>query len=192
MGFLKKLRKTVKKIASPVTKITEKVLKPVVRPLRPVVSKAIPFIPMTAGPALFLKAKAFGIRSERGVAGYKRSQKVSRIGTAAAAVVGGAIVAAPAVAGAVSGIGLPSLGTVVSGAGGLLPMLGGGGGPTEDTAWNPEGEGGVPSSFFDFYRNQGGPMLTDSGPGPAAPSGRSPVLALVGLGVGVYLLTRGG
>ena len=81
MGFsLKKairgVRNTVKKVASPVTNITEKALKPVFRTLRPIVSKAIPFLPMTATPALFLKAKAFGIRSERGVAGYRRSQKV--------------------------------------------------------------------------------------------------------------------
>jgi hypothetical protein len=217
MGFslkkaIKGVRNTVKKAAAPVTRITEKVLKPVARPLRPVVSKVIPFV---APAALVLKAKAFGIRSERGVAGYKRSQKVARIGTAAAAVVGGAIVAAPAVAGVVGGIGLPSVGTLASGVGlapSVLSMLGGGG-PTEDTAWNPASEiadairhDQEAAQFRDtaaagFVNYGGAPDPAEYAPSPAwparpdgaaAPTDLSPVLALVGAGVGLYLLMKGG
>lgn len=213
MGFLKRARKAVKKVARPVTRVTERALKPIARPLRPIVSKAIPFIPMTAPLALGVKAKAFGIRSERGVASYKRSQKVARIGTAAAAVVGGAIVAAPAVAGVVGGIGLPSAGTLLGAGSAALPLLGGGG-PTEDTAWNPEGEMGRIGDAIRHDREAAefrrivsagfvGPAPSDYAPSPAwpwrpdaatgpAPSGASPVMALVGLVVGLYLLTKGG
>jgi hypothetical protein len=83
----------------------EKVLKPVVKPLRPIVSKAIPILPFTAPAAMFVKAKAFGIKSERGTAGYKKSQKVVRIGAAATGVAVGGYLAAPAIGGAVSSAG---------------------------------------------------------------------------------------
>jgi hypothetical protein len=209
MGTLKSVADTgrgiVKTVTKPIARPLEKVLKPVFTPLRPVVSKAIPFIPGTSGAALVLKAKAFGIKSERGVAGYKRSQKVSRIGTAAVAAVAGAVVAAPVVAGAVGGIGLPSLGTVVSGAGALLPVVLGGGGPTEGASWNPESGGGVPDSFGGGGGGGGGGFGLDPAdyvPSPAwparpnvpaqAPPGLSPVVTLAGVGVGLYLLTKGG
>jgi hypothetical protein len=214
MGFslkksIKAVRNTVKKAAAPVTRITEKVLKPVVTPLRPIASKLAPIInPLTlVNPALgftgglTLRAKAFGIKSERGVAGYRRTQKVARIGTAAAAVVVGGYYAAPALASAAT----KAAPFLFKGAGSVatsvLPGLlnRGGGGPTEDTAWNPEtgydggGGGGGGGEFApdpaEYAPSPAWPARPD---GAAAPTNLSPVLALVGAGVGLYLLVKGG
>lgn len=101
MSWLDKARKVAKKATRPIARPLERVLKPIAQPLRPVVSKAVPFIPFVAPLALVAKAKTFGIKSERGVAGYRRSQKVARIGTAAVA----GYVAAPAVGAAATSLG---------------------------------------------------------------------------------------
>jgi len=215
MGFsLKKairgVRNTVKKAAAPVTRITEKVLKPVVTPLRPIASKVAGFTPQ----ALVLGPKTFGIRSKRGTEGFERSQKVNRIGTAAVAVAAGGYFAAPVLTSAVT----KAVPFLLKGAGSVatsvLPgLLNRGGGPTEDTAWNPESEiadairhDQEAALFRDtaaagFVNYGGAPDPAEYGPSPAwpsrpdgaaAPTNLSPVLGLVGAGVGLYLLMKGG
>ena len=208
MGFsLKKairgVRNTVKKAAAPVTRITEKVLKPVVTPLRPIASKVAGFTPQ----ALVLGPKTFGIRSKRGTEGFERSQKVNRIGTAAVAVAAGGYFAAPVLTSAVT----KAVPFLLKGAGSVatsvLPgLLNRGGGPTEDTAWNPEiggGSGDIGGGGWGTGGGGGGfaPDPSEYAPSPAwparpdgaaEPTNLSPVLTLVGAGVGLYLLMKGG
>jgi hypothetical protein len=121
----------------------------------------------TAG---LVKPKVVRIRNERSVAIFKQAAQASQAVAVAAVTGAGVKGVVEAVAPAV----LQSFAPAEAG---------------EDFAWNPEGEGGVPDSFLDFYRKQsGGPILTDPAPKP----GLSPVLALVSAGVGIYLLTKGG
>lgn len=183
--MLKRIRKIAKNITRPIARPLERILKPIARPLRPVGARLGAF----TGPGLFLQPQVLGIRNKKSQRMFTNTQRVSRIvaGTAVA------VYAAPAALSAVGGLGITAGGaasSALSMAPSLLGGRGGGESPAINERPNENAPGGEWTDPADYGPGPNWPTRPETAT-PAAP-GSSGLLALVGLGVGAYLLRRGG